>query len=650
MKIIGWIVLQGLVWAQVGSPPHEKYLSAVAAARRRDTVQAIQLLREVLTAQPSHLRAAVYLGRLYLDKRQYSALRAIGWSLVQQGPSAAVAQGWGVFFLGSAYTAAQQEDSLDMLWRRFVLPYRRDSLYILRSVSKAAEKGKISAAALQGIASSGLLVSDTGLLPVPVPFFPSNLGPNVNTPYSEYFPSLTADSRRLYFTTTRPKPGRALPSGEQSDEDIYWCEGEARAVTWGPPTALPINTDKHEGASFFSSDGQTVIFGMCHLPEGYGDCDMYVSRLHGTVWSKPVNLGPVINTKYWDTQPCLSADGKRLYFASDRPGGMGGADIWYSDWKDGQWQPPVNLGPPINTREDEYNPFIAADGKTLYFGSTGHPGYGGRDMFFSVLTSLGWSEPKNLGYPFNTEKDEKSLFVDTRGEYAYVALERPEGKGREDIYVFRLWPEIKPVGLATYVRGQVIDAKSRAPLGATIKVVDIESRDTVRSLTSNQATGEFILSLPLGRRYACFAESPGYLFYSGHFDLSHTDTVYNLLIPLQKVEKGASLTLRNVFFDFDKATLRPESEVELREVARLLRENPRWRVEVQGHTDSIGTASYNQTLSQRRAEAVRTYLIEQGIAAERITARGYGFTRPVATNRTGEGRALNRRTEIVFVE
>ncbi|MCS7189459.1 MAG: OmpA family protein, partial [Bacteroidia bacterium] len=279
-----------------------------------------------------------------------------------------------------------------------------------------------------------------------------------------------------------------------------------------------------------------------------------------------------------------------------------------------------------------------------------HPGMGGQDLFIAYLTDTGWTQPKNLGYPLNTSYDEQTLCIDARGEIGYIALVREEGLGKEDLYQFPLWPEVRPQKAATYIRGKVIDAQTQTPVAALITIVAVESRDTIRYLKSNEATGEFLLSLPLGQRYALFAKAKGYLFYSGHFDVSHNATAYELIVPLERLQKGSRLTLRNVFFDFDKATLRPESEVELNEVARLLRENPTWYVEVQGHTDSIGSPMYNQVLSQKRAEAVLHYLISKGIPASRITAKGYGASRPIADNRTESGRALNRRTEILFKE
>jgi outer membrane protein OmpA-like peptidoglycan-associated protein len=526
-------------------------------------------------------------------------------------------------------------DSAQHVWRRFVVA----------AVGHVPRSVQDEGARLLSQSTSGAV-----LLKSPVPFEPHNLGPAVNTPYEEYLPSLTADGRRLFFTSRRPKGQEPANPLRGLDEDLYWTEKDP-AGPWRPAQPLegPINSPQNEGAAFFSADGQWAFITLCDRLGGYGSCDLYFSELKGLTWSEPKNLGAEVNSPSWESHPTLTHDRKRLYFASSRPGGIGGTDIWYTEWKNNAWQKPVNLGPPINTPGDEYSPMIAADGRTLYFASDYHPGMGGQDLFVSFLTDTGWTQPRNLGYPLNTPANEQTLCIDARGERGYIALVRPEGLGREDIYEFRLWPEIRPKQVATYVRGRVYDAATRAAVSATVTLVDVETRDTVRFLRTNEVTGEFLVSLPLGRRYALFAKAAGYLFYSGHFDLSQTDTAYELPVPLERLRKGTRLILRNVFFDFDKATLRPESEVELSEVVRLLRDNPTWRVEVEGHTDSIGTASYNLALSQRRAETVQRFLVERGIGAARITARGYGASRPVADNRTEEGRSLNRRTEILFI-
>ena len=638
--ILGGLVLGLSLWAQpkgISRQAYQLYLEAVRQAQAGRTAEAKSRLQEALRLEPTYEEAWVLLGKILLQSQDYPGLLEVGQKMERQKGLSAAGKAWGQYFQAKAYVAQMRYDSAEQVLRRFVVMG-------IEGIPKRIYE--------EGARLLETSVHAARLMQKPVPLKLENLGPAVNSPYPEYLPSLTADGRRLYFTSRRPQVGKEPnPLTGGYDEDLYWCERDENG-RWQPaqPLGPPINSDRNEGAAFFSADGQWAFITLCDRADGLGSCDIYFSELDGDRWLPPKNLGPAVNSSAWESHPSLTHDRKRLYFASSRPGGQGGSDIWYTEWKNGTWQPPINVGPPINTPGDEYSPMIAADGRTLYFASDYHPGMGGMDLFVSYLSDTGWTTPKNLGYPFNTPGDEQTLCVDAAGRIGYVALERPEGLGKQDIYAFSLWPEIQPQRAASYVRGFVYDSLTKAPLAARVRIVDLELRDTIRALTSNRVTGEFVTSLPLRSRYALLAEAPGYLFYSQHFDLRESDQAYELRVPLEKPRKGSTIRLRNVFFEFDRADIKPESEVELLEVVRLLRAHPKWKVEVQGHTDSVGTAMYNQQLSQRRAEAVRQFLIERGIKAERIQARGYGSSRPIAPNTTEEGRALNRRTEILFIE
>ncbi|MCX7605839.1 MAG: OmpA family protein [Bacteroidia bacterium] len=615
---------------------YELYLAAVRAAQARQSSQALQWLAEAVRIEPDYEDAWILKGKLHLAQGDLEQTHEVGMRLDHLRSISPAGKAWSLYFRGKAYMAQMAYDSAEVIWRRFVVAAVG---HVPRSIQD------------EGALLLTQSIHAARLLRQPVPFQPRNLGSAINSPYEEYLPSLTADGRRLFYTSRRPKEGVPAHPLRGNDEDLYWAERDSLSREWNPaqPLGPPINSPQNEGAAFFSADGQWAFLTLCDRTDGYGSCDLYFSELKGFAWSEPRNLGPDLNTAYWESHPSLTHDRKRLYFASGRPGGQGGTDIWYSDWREGKWQKPQNIGPPINTPGDEYSPMIAADGRTLYFASDYHPGMGGQDLFITFLTDTGWSLPRNLGYPLNTPADEQTLCIDARGEIGYVSLVRPGGMGKEDIYEFPLWPEIRPQKAASYVRGRVIDKQTQLPVAAFIVLVEVQSRDTIRSLHCNPKTGDFLVSLPLGQRYALFAKAEGYLFYSGHFDLMETDTAYTLTVQLERLQKGSRLTLRNVFFEFDRAELRPESAMELDEVVRLLKANPSWQIEIQGHTDSIGSPSYNQSLSQRRAEAVRSYLIQKGISSSRMIARGYGANRPLASNNTEEGRALNRRTEILFI-
>lgn len=483
----------------------------------------------------------------------------------------------------------------------------------------------------------------------PVPFKPENLGTAVNSQGDEYMPNLTADGTTLFFTSRRPgNLGGFNPRWNDFGEDFYYSRLEngkwTKAETLGPP----INTSDNEGAACFSQDGHWVYFTGCTRPNGIGECDIYIAQNDGKNWSNPVNLGEGINSPNYETQPWLSDDGRTLYFVSTRKGGHGGTDIWFSRLQGDTWGEPENIGPPINTPGNEYSPFLHASGQYLYFSSDYHDGFGAMDIFYVKRQADGsWGEVTNMGYPINTAAQERFLFITSDGKKAFFSSDQIEGGwGRNDLYQFDLAPELQPPP-ATFVRGTVRDSLTSRALSAKITFISLKSGDTLRSVESDAQAGKFLVSLPLGEAYAAFAEEPGYLFYSANFSLETVTpgTHFDLDIRLSPIKSGSSITLRNVFFATGSYELLDASRTELDKIVQLMKRNPGMQVEIEGHTDNEGSDSYNLTLSQNRANSVRSYLVSKGVSGVGMTARGYGETRPVADNATEEGKALNRRTE-----
>ncbi len=481
----------------------------------------------------------------------------------------------------------------------------------------------------------------------PVPFNPVNLGPNVNTEGYEFVNYITPDNQRLYLT-------RRMMKGERRDEQFYYCNNINNG-NWSPSIDIgaPINTEDDEGAMALSPDGQFLFFSGCNSVAGYGSCDLYMSKLSGDNWSEPVNLGPYVNTSYWESQPCFSSDGRTLYFVSNRPGGMGSSDIWITRLLDnGEWSIPVNAGEVINTPEAERGPFIHPDASTLYFSSNGHAGMGQGDIFYSTLVKGEWTEPVNLGYPINTEDDEVTMIVDSEGRYAYYSSAKENGFGLQDIYKFEL-PENTQPAKVSYMKGVVFDSVSGTPLQAGIRLLNPFTGDTVISSISNRTDGSYLLVIPSGCNYALNVERKGYLFYSAHFELKDENNFIDPFvknIPLKPVREGESIVLRNIFFETDSFNLLPASKAELDNLLRLLMANKGMKIQINGHTDDVGTPDYNQVLSEKRAKSVHAYLIKAGIEPKRLQYKGYGSSAPVATNLTPEGRALNRRTEMIVVQ
>ncbi|HVT86555.1 MAG TPA: OmpA family protein [Chitinophagaceae bacterium] len=469
-------------------------------------------------------------------------------------------------------------------------------------------------------------------------FAPKNIGDGVNTAESEYFPSLTIDGKELVFT--RRVNG--------SNEDFYYSKKKYGEWDIAQPMEGDINTPENEGAQNISQDGQWLVFTGCNRPDGFGSCDIYISYLTPQGWSEAINLGGMVNSDQWESQPCLSPDKKDLYFASRRFGGYGGSDIYVSHLQpNGKWGEPENLGPSVNTPGDEQCPFIHADNQTLYFTSNYWPGYGDDDLFYVRKGPNGvWSQPVNLGYPINTINREGTLFITADGKTAYYSSDRSDSRGGLDIYSFELREDIRPKK-TLWVKGQVFDKKTGKGLPSSVELIDLTTKQSVSKIQTDE-TGNYLVTLPVGKDYAFNVSRKGYLFYSDNFLLSlHSpDSTYEKNIALQPIEVNASVVLNNIFFDVNKYDLKPESQVELDKLVQLLNDNPTLKVEISGHTDNVGSPADNLILSNNRAKSVVNYLVSKGIDSNRLSYKGYGETKPVAENKTEEGRALNRRTEM----
>lgn len=472
-------------------------------------------------------------------------------------------------------------------------------------------------------------------------FEPQNLGDSINSDVSEYYPTITIDGNKLIYT-------RRV---NNFNEDFY--ESDRENGVWRKSISLPgdINTNQNEGAQNISQDGNWLIFTGCNFPDGHGSCDLYISYLTADGWSTPENLGDSINTEFWESAPSLSPDKRDLYFASRRPEGYGGSDIYVSHrLLDGRWSSPENLGPVINTVGDEGTPFIHADNQSLYFTSNGHPGYGGDDLFISRRGPDGsWGKPQNLGYPINTIENEGSLVITADGRTAYYASDRADSRGGLDLYSFEMREDIRPAQ-TLWVKGKVFDRKTLRGLPSSVVLTDLSTGRVISNLQTDE-TGNYLITLPKGKDYAFNVNRRGYLFYSENFPLSREqgDTAFHIDIPLQPIETNAAIILKNIFFETNKYEIKPESGAELNEVVQLMKDNPTLRIQINGYTDNVGRPADNRTLSENRARAVTNYIIAHGVAASRLSFKGFGDTQPVADNATPEGRAKNRRTELTVI-
>lgn len=473
-------------------------------------------------------------------------------------------------------------------------------------------------------------------------FAPQNLGDSVNSTDLEYYPSVTVDNNTLVFT--RRVRGH--------NEDFF--ESHRSGSGWSRARGMDgdINSNFNEGAQNISQDGEWLVFTGCNFPEGLGGCDLYMSIKTKRGWSTPENLGEPINTEFWESAPSLSPDKRELYFSSNRPGGYGGKDIYVcKKLPNGQWSEPENLGEAINTIGDESCPFVHADNQTLYFTSNGHTGYGGDDLFLAKRRAgTGWGEITNLGYPINTIENEGSLVVAADGKTAYYASDRADTRGGLDIYSFELREDIRP-NKTLWVKGKVYDNKTNNGLPSSVELTDIENGQTLLNVQTDES-GNYLITLPIGKDYAFNVNRKGYLFYSRSFLLEKNteDSTYTIDIGLQPIEKNASIVLNNIFFDVNQYELKSESLVELNRVVKMLQENPAITILIGGHTDNTGDANANLKLSENRAKAVVAYFVSKGVDAKRLQSQGFGATKPIADNTTEAGKLQNRRTELTVIQ
>jgi outer membrane protein OmpA-like peptidoglycan-associated protein len=402
-----------------------------------------------------------------------------------------------------------------------------------------------------------------------------------------------------------------------------------------------LNTSENEGCATFTPDGLTMIFAAAGRSGDLGSSDLYQADLLNGKWQNVRNLTG-LNSPAWDSHPSLSSDGKTLYFISDRDGGIGRQDIYVSSRVGDNWTTPQNLGSIVNSEGDEASPFIAADGRTLYFASNGCRGLGEYDIYITRNVGGVWTEPENAGTPINSAFDDMFYTAELGTDRAYLASNRSGTLGKLDIFAV----EPNPFASAgvTIVRGQVRDAVTRAPLSAAVSITNLQSGEEVARFRSDDSTGVYLVVLQPGQNYSITAESQGYLFYSDVYEVQkQSDQTLVHDIELNPSSTGKTRLL--VFFDFNSAQLKRESSPDLNRAVALMQGAPDMIVTVAGYTDSIGSPQANQKLSESRARSVKEYLVQHGVAENRVQAVGNGELNPIATNATEEGRALNRRVE-----
>ncbi|REJ83589.1 MAG: hypothetical protein DWQ44_03125 [Bacteroidetes bacterium] len=604
----------------------------------RQNEKALEALKTTLEADPNFTEAHMLRANIYSDLNMYSKAIESYEAAIKSGPD---------FFPNNYYSLAKAQ-FLNGLYRDARMNYEKFLAYPKINQGLAANARKY----IKNCLFAEQAVNN------PVNFDPKNMGEAINSPDPEYFPAITADGKTFLFT----RRSKTILMGRSTEQEDFYVSKNTGGK-WNTAVALTeINTPGNEGAPSLSADGQYLFFTACEelqetagARKTKGSCDIFLAKKVGEKFNAPRNLEVPINSSSWESQPSFSSDGRTLYFirAIKSPSGKTQRDIMVSSISDkSEWSEPVPLPDHINTPDEEMSVFIHPDDQTLYFASDGHPGMGGLDIFMCRRTPSGeWGMPVNLGYPFNTSGDENSLLVSPDGSTGFFASDRPGGFGGLDLYSFALPEQMRPIPV-TYMKGKVFDAETKKPLSASFELIDLATGKLSVSSTSNAGNGEFLVCLPAGKSYALNVAKDGYLFFSENFslrDASSSKEPFLKDVPLQPVKVGQSVVLKNIFFDFDKSDLKPESKIELDKLISFLQKNTSVKIEISGHTDNVGSKTYNQNLSERRAQSVSEFLTKNGVPASRIQFKGYGDTVPIEDNATDEGRSRNRRTEFKVI-
>ncbi len=642
---------------------------------------ALEQYQEALKANPDNIRANFMAGKCIIETIEKGRASQYFIKAYQLDPKVS---GDVLFLIGQSYQYGRDFDK--------AIDYYTQ--YKTKISEAAAQKGgKPDSKSLASIdekvaqCKNGIKYSHD-----PLEYDIKNLSESVNSPQADYAPTVNRDETLLIFTSRRPG-GTGIGNVDKDlefFEDIY--VSEFKDGNWQPAQNIGtnINTANHDASISLSGDGKHLY--IYRDDNGTGDIFMCEKKKDGT-WSSPDALNENINSPYNESSVTVSPDEQTLYFTSDRPGGKGGIDIWVSQLDNrGRWGIAQNMGASINTKFDEEGPFIDYDGKTLYFSSRGHEGTGGYDIFMTEYdsTTKKWKEPINIGYPINTPDDDIYFVKSGASKFGYYASIKDGGLGDKDIYRVAIpdaaknYPTLKNRGfVATKEPKEVPPVTPKAivpkktpvstklqeplqPITLTIRVADEKGSTDARILVTRKGSKEAVevtridqgvyqctFQPTVAKTYMVSVEKDEYMFRNDAVKIPVATTNAQSIdknIQLGKLQIGFRTVLRNIYFETGKATFKKESYAELKKLEKMLKENPAFQVEISGHTDRIGDNTYNQSLSQRRAEAVVNYLSQQSIEPSRMVAKGYGEAKPLATNDDeNEGREINRRTEFEVI-
>jgi outer membrane protein OmpA-like peptidoglycan-associated protein len=617
--IIGCLLCSSnVVWGQ-SKQALQNYEAGLNALGNNDKEKAIQLFKIAASKDSQYVDPAIALFQVYQEQKKFET--AIDYfNLIKKIDSVAsipfiVKQGIALASLGK-YDVAYQ--LLTPYFQNNSLPnYLMDKAKALYAVCRFA----IS----QNIAPEISIV---------------NMGDSINSSASEYFPTVSIQDSLFLFMRRQ----------DLSREDFYTSSMGIQGFSAAMPLSDTLNFAAKKGSMSLSADLQTLYYAADYAEQGYGRYDIYKVQRSPWGWSKPKNLGQSINSDFWESAPSIAPDGNSIYFASNRPGGYGGIDIYvaYKNEK-GYWEDAINLGPSINTKGDDQTPFIHADNQSLYFSSNGRVGFGGSDIYVARKKIDGnWTTPVNLGYPINTYDNEGSIAVASNGVTAYIASDRSDSRGELDIYKISLAENTRAYK-TWYIKGQIMDAKTKKSIAAELQIVDPASGYPMMEMQID-SLGQFLLALPYFDSLGLKINSPGHDYLSSILPIDSVKVMAGKTFDfaLAPIEKIFTKTFNQVYFESNAAVLQAISYVELDALVRYLKTAKNAQILIEGHTDNTGLAAQNNFLSLQRANAIANYLQQKGIESNRIFTKGLGSSQPIADNKTVEGRAKNRRTSFTI--
>jgi outer membrane protein OmpA-like peptidoglycan-associated protein len=492
----------------------------------------------------------------------------------------------------------------------------------------------------------------------PVPFEPKAVQ-NISTSNSEYLPILTPDNDYMYYIRTQPSKRKTAISGSQTDEVFMMSELIGDTFTLGKALPSPFNAGSNEGGASLTIDNKEMYLTICGgRSDGKGSCDIYYTKRDADGnWQPLRNMNEFndqINTVYWESQVTVSSDGKRLYFASYRPDGYGGNDIFMLE-KDsaGNWSAPKNLGPVINTPGDEKSPFLHVDDQTLYFSSTGHLGLGSFDIFYSRMGANGhWQKPVNIGHPINSPAADLGFFVSTDGHRGYFASNKLDASKGWEIFGFDLYKDARPKKVL-FLKGKVDQEIADPEAPVKMAITDMKTKEK-KEIPVDSVTGEFVYTQVVENDQMIAVQQKGHMYQTQVVKADDTLPLKTVRMDVKMAQIAPGETFRvdngmgdkSLLFGTDSYALSDPSKMIMENLVDLLQMNPTLKIAVEGHTDDVGSGSTNMVLSKNRAKAVVDYLVSRGIAASRLQHKGFGESRPIKANMSEAGRAANRRTEI----